>query len=1146
MTSVLFPILSLAVLAVANAAVAVSADVEIPAERIRVSTSSAQGGPQAPLRLIDGSGLRGDVHDASTNGATMWQTTERPSPSSVAGIESPAWVRFDFTSPQDVSAVTIWNHNREHGTDLGFRTTRLFGSTDGVAWRRLAAVELPRANGIEGAATEIAVSPKRPLQSVVIAADSNWGGTAYGLSEVRFSTRRRVTEADLSFPGDMACVARPVYGRRADGQPGREISLELRGDRLLGEARVDVTVDGRTERVALPSVAGGRSVCRVLLPPGAGVKQATQATLILRQGDRALTRTVFVPALRHWTVYLYNHAHVDIGYTAPQDTCELLHKRNIVEGIRLARATADYPGGARYRWNPEVTWPLERLWQGAAPAARDDILKAIRDGHLCVDASYAHFNTSIASDEELFQTFRFSRELQRLSGVPMDTFQQIDVPGMSWGMVPVMAHEGVRHVMVWPNTVRAGPSHAGIDGRPFWWVGPDGKSKVLFFQPGCYGNSGSMKKGGALGRPWFGQRDPDRMPAVIRTGTADVDFTDESVRQEQSRYPYDFLVLSWSLWDNCPLDADVPDAVRAWNEAYAFPRIVIAGAHEIMQSIERSHGDKFPVVTGDFTEYWTDGSGTAAGLAAVNRNARERLAQAETLWSMLRPGRPAPRAAFDEAWRYIALGSEHTWCAENPTEPFFQDAIWKAKQGYFREAADRTQALFDDSLAPATDTSRGALGPNEGPAQGGVAVFNTHSWPHGGLVLLSEAESARGDRVTDEQGKDVPAQRLSTGELAFLASEVPALGSRHYRVVAGRCPLPGTCMRVGTTLESQTLRVTLDPATGNITHLVDLASGRNFADARVNGGLNAFRWMPGDSDDAEADTEVSISMVESGPLVAELRVASKATGCRAVTRSVRLVHGLPWVEISNIVDKRPLAAKDGIHFGFGFDIPNATTRVDIPWSVMRVEKDQWPAGNRNWMALQRWLDISGDTHGITWCSLDAPLFEHGAMTANQTGGWSGERKPWIRKLEPSATVYSWAMNNHWFTNFPLTQDGPVVFRYRILPHGIYDAAAANRFGMEQAQPLAHVAANKNPALRPRVAVANPRVAATILKPGADGREVILRLRSLSDKPETVALAYPAGAPKSIRSGAASDPREFKAGDVIPLPPYGLLSLRLEF
>ena len=67
--------------------------------------------------------------------------------------------------------------------------------------------------------------------------------------------------------------------------------------------------------------------------------------------------------MRYWTVYLYNHAHVDIGYTAPHKVVEFLHKRNIEEGIKLAEATKDYPTGARYRWNPEVTWPLMHDYQ---------------------------------------------------------------------------------------------------------------------------------------------------------------------------------------------------------------------------------------------------------------------------------------------------------------------------------------------------------------------------------------------------------------------------------------------------------------------------------------------------------------------------------------------------------------------------------------------------------------------------------------------------------------------------------------------------------------------------------------------------------------------------------------------------------------
>ena len=1154
-------IMGFGVFCLTSVASGVVIETAVPASAIKVTASSTYGAAQSAQNLIDGCGLNGDTHDNNQYAATMWHTVEKAAASPVAGIQSPAWVLFDFARPQIVEKILIWNHNQANLTDRGFRKTKILGTIDGASWFSMAEVELPQANGQAGISTAVSVSTKTPLKAVVIAADSNWGGNVYGLSEVQFVFSQNVAESDLPFPKDMDCAPQPVYRFRADGKPGREIVLNLKGEKLFGMARMEVTADGRTEISEVSPMVGGRSVCRVLLPADVGMKQESQVNLTLRQGAKALKKTVTVPAMRHWTVYLYPHSHVDIGYSVTQDISEFIHKRNIEEGIKLAEATKDYPAGARYRWNPEVTWALERLWRTAAPEQKERVEKAIRDGHLCVDASYANLNTSICSDEELFQDLRFGRAMQKLTGVPIDTFQQMDVPGMSWGLVPVLAQEGVRYIMAWPNPGDAGHAHI-IDGRPFWWVGPDGKSKVLFLQPGGYGNSGSMAKGGTTGRPWFGQRDPDKIPAVIKTGSANVNFVDKLAGLENEKYPYDFLVLSWCLWDNCPLDADLPDAVKAWNEQYAYPRIIIAGGHEIMRTIEQNYGDKLPVVTGDFTEYWTDGFGTAARLSAINRNAKERLVQAETLWTMLRPGKPAPRAAFDEAWRYIILGDEHTWGAENTSEPFFQDAIWKVKESYFHEAGDRTQTLFDDALAPATDKSIGAFGPADGPANGGEAVFNTHSWKHGGLVTLSKAESSRGDRVTDDQDKDVPAQRLSTGELAFLASDIPAFGSRHYRVVAGKCPLTDGCKLNGTTLENQLMRVTIDPATGNITHLVNLATGRNLADAKVNGGLNAFRWTPGASDNTQADTGISIATVESGPLVVELRVSSKAAGCRAVTRAVRLVLGQPWVEIANVVDKLPLVAKDGIHygfdiplqtwsagrpgygihFGFGFDIPQATTRVDIPWGVMEVEKDQWAAGNRNWIAMQRWLDISNDKEGITWCSLDAPLFESGAMT----GSWDGEPIPWLSKLERSSTIYSWVMNNHWLTNFPLTQDGPVTFRYRILPHGLYDPASANRFGLEQAQPLAHVAANNDPKLVPLVALDNDQVFVTIIKPLGDGKATVLRLHSVSGKSESVKLTWPAGQPKSIRVCPLEEtPGEHVGGDV-SLPPYGVITLCIEY
>lgn len=950
--------------------------------------------------------------------------------------------------------------------------------------------------------------------------------------------------AENSFPETVTCEAQSAYRFRTDGKPGREIIVTFQESVLSGGFSADVLVKDQKEAFIFPVKPEGYKRITVLLPDGIGTDSAVEATIILQQDKKSVQKTFVVPAVRHWNVYLYNHSHVDIGYTNTHDHVELLHKNNILEGIRLGEETRNFPKGSQYRWNPEVTWPLERLWT-QQPEIRKSTLQAIRDGQLCVDAGYVNLNTSTCSDEELFYLFDFSRKMQKLTSKPMDVFQQMDIPGMSWGLVSVMAQQGVRYIMAWPNGGdRVGFTHQ-VGRKPFWWIGPDGKSKVLFLQPGNYANSGSMGKGGQTGRPWFGQRDVSKVPSIIKTGKANVNFIPKTAALETADYPFDFLVLSWSLWDNCPLDADIPEAVKAWNAQYAFPHIVIAGGHEIMAMIEQKYGDILPEVRGDFTEYWSDGLGTAAGLTAMNRQAKERLTQAETLWTLLRPKTSGARAQFDEAWRYVLLGSEHTWCFENPSEPYFQDAIWKAKKRYFHEADDRSQVLLDESLAPVTDQSRGALGPKNGPSNGGIAVFNTQSWARGGLIILSAAESVNGDKVTDEHGVELPAQRLGDGRLIFKVPQIPALSATHYRVIKGESTLSNGCRIRDFTLENDILRVTLDSETGNISSLTTISNHREYADSTVNGGLNAFRWLPANIDSPVADTQIVITVTEQGPLVSEFKVTSQGIGCRSVSRTVRLVYGCPWVEIENVVDKLPLVAKDGVHFGFGFHIPNGKTRIDIPWGIVDLEKDLWPQGNRNWFSMQRWLDISNDSAGITWCSLDASLFEVGKMTANISLSWGG-RGPWLKEIKPSSTIYSWVMNNHWHTNFPLTQDGPVTFRYRILPHGEYNPVISNRFGLEQSQPLIHVAANSKPNLIPPLTIDNDSVYITIMKPSESGDAFLIRLRSLSNQKEMVRFTFPNGNPKSFHICELEDSAGDAVQDSVEMRPFGQLTLKIQF
>ena len=78
--------------------------------------------------------------------------------------------------------------------------------------------------------------------------------------------------------------------------------------------------------------------------------------------------------------------------------------------------------------------------------------------------------------------------------------------------------------------------------------------------------------------------------------------------------------------------------------------------------------------------------------------------------------------------------------------------------------------------------------------------------------------------------------------------------------------------------------------------------------------------------------------------------------------------------------------------------------------------------------------------------------ELGGLTANLPRSQPNPNA-YLKTIEPSATLYSWVMNNHWHTNYRADQEGETTFRYYLRPHGAYDAVAAARFGLETTQPL---------------------------------------------------------------------------------------------
>jgi hypothetical protein len=909
----------------------------------------------------------------------------------------------------------------------------------------------------------------------------------------------------------------PVAGAVAVRSVQAEQALVERNGKLFQPVTASVVYYGEAQEASVQ--LNGTEAGRVQLKKGTQrlealapeVAKETAATLTLLAGGTTLaSQSVTLKPVRKWVVYVLLHSHTDIGYTDLQPNIEKKQAQNVVRALELIHQTKDYPVGARFKWNLEVMWSADQFFRIATPEQVREFGQAVHEGNIGVDALYGNLLTGLCRTEEMLRQVSFATDLGRRFGVTVDSMMISDVPGLTWGLVPALAQHGVKYISNGPNASRSmdgdriGYVRVQWENTPFYWQSPSGEERALYW--------------GAQGGYSFGHHFsslPEGLPFLLQ-------------RLEEQNYRYDIVQLRWTKGDNGPPDEGVVPAVRDWNAKYAYPKLIIATTSEAFHAFEHRYGAKLPEFRGDLTPYWEDGAPSSARETALNRHTADRLVQAETIWALRNPGK-FPAEDFAVAWKNAALYSEHTWGAHNsisqPDLPFVKDQ-WKYKQGYALNADKQSRELLDKAQG-------GTLS-----AASSVDVFNTASWPRTDLVTLPK--ETPGDAVKDARGQAVPSQRLSTGELVFLATDVPPFGAKRFTIGAGAPTSSGKATVSGVTLATPLLTVKLDPATGDIVSLRRVGLDAELAEGRINNYL----YLPGaEVKNVQPSGPAKVTVKEAGPLVVSLVAESDAPGCNRLAREVRLVDGLDRVEIIDLVDKQAVRSVEGVHFGFSFNIPDPQVHINSPGAIGQPEIDQLPGACKNWFSVERWVDISGANQGVTWSSSDAPLMELGGLTANLPRGQPNPNA-YLKTLKPSSKIYSWVMNNHWHTNYRADQEGPTWFRFAIWPHGPYDPAAAMRFGVDSTTPLVAAPASGPSPVASRLSLTPSSVIATAFKPSDDGQALIVRLFNPTGQPQTARLNWT----QPVRQAWLSSAREDQgrpAPETILLAKFGTATLRVE-
>ncbi|HTR98113.1 MAG TPA: hypothetical protein VML00_00105, partial [Bacteroidota bacterium] len=738
------------------------------------------------------------------------------------------------------------------------------------------------------------------------------------------------------------------------------------------------------------------------------------------------------------TLYLLPHSHTDIGYSAYQAVVEQNHMRYIDSAVAIAARTSSYPAGARFRWNIEVMWPLESYCRAATPGTMAKLAAAVDSGWIGLNGLYDNVLTGLCRPEEFFHLTDYARTAGARLSHRVDAAMISDIPAYSSAIVTGLARAGIRYFSSGPNYVPSLPDGGDRIGfalkawgdRPFYWVSASGQDTVLFWMAGH-------------GYSWFHALNMGELskasPAEIFAYVSDLD---------AKNYPYDMVQVRYTIGgDNGPPDPHLSDFIRAWNREYISPQFAIATTEELFSRFEKKYGATLPRFTGDLTPYWEDGAASTARELAENRRVAESETQTEALYALLGPRRYNPDSAY-AIWRNINLFDEHTWGAWNSiSDPDSPGVIaqWTYKRSYLEESRAAEARMREKIL------------PGQGPGvTRTIDVLNTSSRPRTDLVILAPGVQTPGLRAHDEAGRPVPAQRLASGEIAILATDVPPFGCSRITFGQGEPFAPPIAAAAAITQETYgvgdvtvnpdaarepivppvlsravmhegngLVDVTVDPRTGAISRLEK--QGQILAEASYGGGLDRYIYVPGrDPGVTASDTGVQARITDSGPLVASLRIVSQPPGGKLLVRTIRVTAGIDRVDIADSLWKSEVRTPESVHIAFPFRIIDGETRIDNTFSILRPDSDQLPGSCRDFFCADRWVDVSNDNEGVLMAVPDAPLIETGTMTDERLN--SAGVRSWRERAEAGSRIYSYVMNNYWHTNYKADQGGLAVFR----------------------------------------------------------------------------------------------------------------------
>jgi len=825
-----------------------------------------------------------------------------------------------------------------------------------------------------------------------------------------------------------------VYGKNGElRQP-----INLTTINWGGEQVADAFVDGQS--IGKYTITKGSGQMHISVPE---VKAEKEINVRLVSQSKELCNTqVKVFPVKKWTLYLVQHTHTDIGYTKPQTEILAEHLRYIDYAVDYCEMTKDYPDDSKFRWTCESSWAVREYLESRPKEQVERFLKCIKDGQIEVCGMF--FNMSELADENSLRAFLEPiREIKK-AGIPVVTAMQDDVNGIAWCLADYLPDLGVKYFTMGENATRA---LLPFDKPTLYkWQSPSGK-QLYSFRSDHYmtGNFWKIDKANTI---------DDFAPGVFKY-LKDL---------EEKQYPFDAISVQYSGYntDNSPPSKREADLIRKWNEKYVFPKLRSALIHEFMDYATAKYNSELPVYRMAYPDWWTDGFGSAARETAASRKTHSDMITIQGMLSMaVAKGEALPDRIIDKinhVHENLLFYDEHTFgAAESISDPAGENSEvqWAEKESYVWDALKNAQGLYE--------TSAGLMQPyisqGEKPT---VTFFNALNWTRSGMVEVfidhDLIPQGKAFKIIDDQGKIMEAQPVRSRSegtyYAIYAENIPAMGYRTFQIVTepeDRAQMPPIAS--DNKLENSFYTITFDSQKGAIKSLYDKELQLEMVDNVSPWQLGAFIYETVKNRDELTDynrkglTDVQIKQGTNGPIYQNLYIEGKSACCEdgfGVRIEVRLFHHEKRIELDYAINKIPNTNPNAIYVAFPFKLDKAKLCFDVQGGVLYSGENQIDGTASDWNTVQNFASARNENAQFIVGSNTIPLFQMGGINTGKYQRKNIYEKPY---------VYSWVMNNYWFTNFRASQEGELHWSYYLTSSKNGSNTQATKFGWESRVPM---------------------------------------------------------------------------------------------